>query len=432
MTHLDLPKTTTERIVEAELLPDAHLRLEDHERSRLRDLAAQVAELAARPGEQAKIALWRAHNRLDATRPVIFCDPENSWHEIIPESTLECAHPIARDWEFRLRRELFWGREMGDDRPVLPFFDIAHVHDAPDWGLAAHKIGGQAGGAYRWESPVASEADLDRLHAPVLHVDFAGTERLAAMADAVFGDLLAVRVKTSWWWTFGMTWTLADLRGLERMMLDMVEAPAFLHRLMALLRDGNHAMLDALEAAGLLYPNWEGTYVGSGGLGWSDELPQPDFTGRVRTRDMWGFAESQETVAVSPRMFAEFVLPYQLPLLERFGLNCYGCCEPLDKRWEHVGRVPRLRRVSISPWSDRAKMAELLGDRYVFSMKPNPAELAHDAFDEDAIRSGLRRDLEATRGCRVEIVMKDNHTIRNDPSRVVRWCRIAREEAERL
>jgi hypothetical protein len=182
----------------------------------------------------------------------------------------------------------------------------------------------------------------------------------------------------------------------------------------------------------LLYPNWEGTYVGSGGLGWSDELPQPDFTGRVRTRDMWGFAESQETVAVSPRMFAEFVLPYQLPLLERFGLNCYGCCEPLDKRWEHVKTAPRLRRVSISPWSDRAKMAELLGDRYVFSMKPNPAELAHDAFNEETIRAGLRRDLEATRGCRVEAVMKDNHTIRNDPSRVVRWCRIAREEAERL
>lgn len=27
--------------------------------------------------------------------------------------------------------------------------------------------------------------------------------------------------------------------------------------------------------------------------------------------------------------------------------------------------------------------------------------------------------------------MKDNHTIRNDPRRVVRWVQIAREEAER-
>jgi hypothetical protein len=31
----------------------------------------------------------------------------------------------------------------------------------------------------------------------------------------------------------------------------------------------------------------------------------------------------------------------------------------------------------------------------------------------------------------VEVIMKDNHTIRNDPTRVTRWCQIAREEAEK-
>lgn len=53
-------------------------------------------------------------------------------------------------------------------------------------------------------------------------------------------------------------------------------------------------------------------------------------------------------------------------------------------------------------------------------------------FDEDRIRRVLRRDFELTRGCRVEAIMKDNHTIGNDPRRVVRWVQIAREEAERL
>ena len=37
-----------------------------------------------------------------------------------------------------------------------------------------------------------------------------------------------------------------------------------------------------------------------------------------------------------------------------------------------------------------------------------------------------------TRNCRVEVIMKDTHTIGNDPQRVVRWVQIAREEAERL
>ena len=146
---------------------------------------------------------------------------------------------------------------------------------------------------------------------------------------------------------------------------------------------------------------------------------------------MWGFCESQETVQVSPAMFEEFVFPYQLPIMERFGLNCYGCCEPLDKRWHVVKRFPRLRRVSVSPWADVEKMAEYLQDNYIFSYKPPPAALALPTIDEDRIRRGLREVIEVTRGCRLEIIMKDNHTIGNNPQNVIRWCRIAQEEAGR-
>jgi hypothetical protein len=145
---------------------------------------------------------------------------------------------------------------------------------------------------------------------------------------------------------------------------------------------------------------------------------------------MWGFAESQETIGVSPAMFGEFVLAYQLPLLERFGLNCYGCCEPVDRRWGLIERIPRLRRVSVSAWADVDAMAEMLGARYIFSWKPRPADLATPHFDESAVRSYVRQMLRATRGCRVEIIMKDNHTIGNDPDRVVRWVQIVREESE--
>ncbi len=37
-----------------------------------------------------------------------------------------------------------------------------------------------------------------------------------------------------------------------------------------------------LEAEGLLSPNWDGTYVGSGGLGYTTELPSEGFRGKVR------------------------------------------------------------------------------------------------------------------------------------------------------
>jgi hypothetical protein len=106
-------------------------------------------------------------------------------------------------------------------------------------------------------------------------------------------------------------------------------------------------------------------------------------------------------------------------------------CDP-DNRWRYVKTIPNLRRVSVSPWANRAFMARQLEDRYIFSMKPNPADLAMDGMDEDHIRTSLRRDLEVSRGCHVEIVLKDTHTIRNDPQRVIRYVQIAREEIERL
>ena len=416
----------------AELLADDALRFTAAERQLLRGLAGRVAELAARPGEQAKRRLWLDHNALRPTRPVVFCDPETSWGEIIPPEALTCVNPMARGWEFHLRREIFWGERMNDDRVVMPSFDVAHVHAEPDWGAAERMIeaAGEDRTAYTWEAPIQTEADWDRIHTPVVRVDYAATDRLVALAGELFGDLLPVRLKTQWWWSLGMTWTLIKLRGLQTLMLDLTKRPQFVHRMMGTLRDGTLALIGALEQAGLLGLNWDGTYVGSGGYGWTEELPGADFSGAARLSDLWGFAESQETVGISPRMFANFIFPYQLPILEKFGLNCYGCCEPLDERWKVVQQIPRLRRVSVSPWSDREKMAENLGDRYILSMKPNPADLALDVFDEAHIRAGLRRDLEVTRGCRVEVIMKDVTTMLHDPRRATRWVEIALSEAE--
>ncbi len=423
-------------------LQPSYFSINPAERQVLRRLAGQVAELATCPVEDEKRALWTVHNALQATRPVIFCDPENGWNEIVCPEDLECDGVLGRWWEMRLRKEIFWGTQMGDDYTIVPIFDVPHVHQGglEDWGLRERVIGGEHGGSYVWESPIRSAADLQKLRLPRIRVDEAATTQLADLAEQTLGDLLTVRVKTNWWWTLGMTMKLAHLRGLQQVMLDMVDNPDLVHVMMAILRDGTMGVLDQLESEGLLGLNNDGTYVGSGGLGWCTELPQPDFApakstrnyrGKVRLRDMWGFGESQETVGVSPGMFAEFIFPYQLPILERFGLNCYGCCEPLDKRWHVVQHIPRLRRVSVSAWANVETMAEMLGGRYIFSWKPSPTDLAMP-FDEERIRAQMRQVFQTTRGCRVEAIMKDNHTLGGDPSRAVNWCRVAREEAERV
>jgi hypothetical protein len=403
------------------------------DRTVLKTLAQRVAELAHRPIEQTKRDLWVRLSALEPTRPIIFCDPDYGWNEIISEHDLLCEGVLARNWEYRLRKEIWWGECMKDDHVVEPFFRIAHVYTESDWGMHEEKIGGLHGGAFTWTAPLKFRSDFARLHFPIIEVDWEASRRVLNLANDVFGDVLPAQQRTSWLWTLGLTSTLVNLRGLEQIMYDMVDEPELLHELMAFLRDGTLAKIDFLEKNGLLGLNNDGFYMGSGGYGWSRELPQPDFDGHVRPMDMWGFAESQETVGVSPAMFEEFVFQYQLPILERFGLNWYGCCEPLDARWHLVKQIPRLRRVAMSPWVNLPKMAEVLGPRYVFSRKPAPADLAMSRFDEDRIRRQLREEMRILRqnDCRAEFVMTDNHTIARDPQRVIRWVQIAREEAER-
>ena len=74
----------------------ADLTMRARDRQVLRWLAASVAELAARPIEREKRDLWYRHNALEPTRPLIFCDPENGWNEIIPPHQLACEGELAR------------------------------------------------------------------------------------------------------------------------------------------------------------------------------------------------------------------------------------------------------------------------------------------------------------------------------------------------
>jgi len=201
---------------------------------------------------------------------------------------------------------------------------------------------------------------------------------------------------------------------------------------MAFLRDDMMQFVRKVEAEGLLgLNNGVDSYVGSGGIGHSDELPAPGFNGRVRLKDLWGLGESQEFVGVGPAQFEEFVLEYQLPLLAKFGLVCYGCCEPLDRKLDVViRRVPHLRRISISPWCDRQLAAEKLGDRFLYSWKPNPAMICAPAVDWAFVETTTRETIRIARSCRLEMVMKDTHTVHHDPRRFTRWCELAVRLAE--
>jgi hypothetical protein len=123
-------------------------------------------------------------------------------------------------------------------------------------------------------------------------------------------------------------------------------------------------------------------------------------------------------------MHEEFAIQYEKRWMEQFGLNYYGCCDALHHKIDILKTIPNLRKISMSPWADVEKMVEASNGKYVLSYKPNPAIFIVDRWDPNAPRDNLREVLEKTKGCVVEIIMKDISTVRYQPQRLWEWSRV--------
>ncbi|MBR0463829.1 MAG: hypothetical protein IJJ23_05525 [Clostridia bacterium] len=402
------------------------------DREILRALAQELRSDAESPLQDEKRKLWTKHNDLKTNQPLVFCDPENGWHEIITDDMLKCESQLARNWEWFLRRQLFTSRIMLDDVVIDAEFTVPYIVSNNGWGLRIEHIGGENNGAYHVKQAIQDyEEDFSKLHYPEYTVDYAASNRLLSLAQETFEPILTVRRYHAWWWSLGMTAQLIDLRGLEDFMYDLVDEPEWIHRFMDFLCTGTLKMIDRLEQEGLLCQNIGNRYVGSGGFGFTDQIAPVD-EHKVTSMDMWGFVESQETVSISPEMYNEFIYPYHERIASRFALNCFACCEPYDLRWKYARNLPRLRRVSCSPWSNREKTEENLGMNYIASFKLNPSPLSQHNMDEDYVRQLLRDALKGATHCVPELIMKDCHTIGHNPQNPVRWVQMAREEIARI
>ena len=406
--------------------------LSPSERERLRSLARRVAEIAADGKQKVKRDLWYRHNRLEPVRPMLLVFPEDSWSEVLPESQLELRDPFWRQHEWYLKHLIYRDRMLPDDFVVEPELWVKRVVRWGDWGLEAQYIRPEhVKGSYVWDAPIKDPADIARLRYPSVEVDEAATQRACEATSEVFGDLLRVRISCALPHA-NLIGEATKLRGIQQVMVDMHDRPAWLHELMGFLAEGFMRGVRYLEANNYLTLNNGHHYNDSGGIGYSTELPAPDFDGtHVRLRDLWGFGVAQELSEVGPTQHEEFLLNYQLRLLEQCGLNAYGCCEPYTHKFDMLAtRVPRLRRVSVSPWCNLEKAAAKLGNRYILSWKPNPAMLSPN-FDPVACRTYVRRALDVAAGCVLEMVHKDTTSLEHEPAKLEAWCRIAAEEIER-
>ena len=217
---------------------DMHVSGED--RDLLRPLAERVAALAGLPEMEEKRQLWYKINALKKTRPVILCEPENGWNEIITETQMQCSGKLARHWEMDLRKEIFWGEEMGDDRPAEPYFNVPSIFVTDNWGveIVEHESGAQDGSKV-WEPPIKDyDKDLAKLKMPTIEIDSDASKENLAIAQDIFGDILQVQQKSGWFFTFGITREVVKLRGLMNLYTDFYDHPEGLKELLGFISRG--------------------------------------------------------------------------------------------------------------------------------------------------------------------------------------------------
>jgi len=409
--------------------------LPNHDRDILKELAKQVAEIAALPVQQETIAAWKALNGLKPIRPMFMID-QIPWHEMDVDGELELhtEDKWARDIETRLRRVIYSWKHMRADMVVEPVFDVHKVIRSTGFGVRTveeRAFTDQRNDvvSHHYIDQLKTEEDVARMHAPEISLDVEATARVEEMAHEVFDGILGVRMQgiTP---MFNLWDSIATWRGADAIVWDLADRPEHTHAIMRRLTDAYISMIDQLEEQGLL-AHAQTTIHCCGAH--TDELPAPGFDpARPRTKDIWTCGMAQIFSTVSPGMHQEFELDYMNPLYERFGLVYYGCCEPLHNKIDIIKRIPHVRKVSMSPWVDLDKGAERIGRDLVFSRKPNPAFLMPDTWNPETVENDLRDTLQRTarHGCPLEFILKDISTVRYQPQRLWEWNDIARRVVE--
>ncbi len=403
------------------------------DKQRVQDLAKEVYEYANSDLMNKKRALWTNHNSLDFTRPLV--SVRLIPHTEIIADQMQCSDPYYRNFEAKLLDSKY-RMKIKDDNIVEPYLVVpaAYKNIKEDGGFGvpvslSEKT--QVGGAAHFTPSIVEEEDIEKICSVDYEIDSDKSQEILQKALETFGDSIPIVQgkggDLSRVWMRDISTPIAKMRGLEQLMWDIYDRPEWLMQLLERLQGIVIKHLDQAEKAG-------GFSVFSGEnqvMPYCKELspPKADNTA-VKMNELWCFMASQEFTAIGPDDFKRFMFDFQKPIIERYGLSAYGCCEDMTQKISIIKELKNLRRISITPFSNLQKCAEQIAGDYVTSWRPNPSTAVAMGIDEDFIRKEMSEAFEVfdSCGCKFDITLKDNETVNNDKTTLIRWVDIVNDE----
>ncbi|NLG25456.1 MAG: hypothetical protein GX558_08880 [Clostridiales bacterium] len=396
----------------------------------LRDLAAQLAEVAALPAQAERRAMWRALNRLNMQRPMVMID-QMPWNELAVDDSLTCrvADGYWRSVERDMRQTLYKWRHLPVDMVVNPYLSLPRPIHNTGWGIdiARETLSlseGDTAPSQHFDNQIQGMEDVERIQNPIITLDEAREREIIQTAEVLFAGILPFRM-TGVCMHLGVWDTISQWMGVTDCYIEIMDRPEMIHAMMEKLTRGLISQIEQMNALKLFDVNSHLCHCSHtfGDEPWEDDA-EP-VSGRA-----WAFGLAQLFTSVAPEVTDEFEVQYMKRVFPHFHAIYYGCCDRLDDRMEVIAQLPKIRKLSCSPWSDREHFAQTMPDWCVMSNKPTPALLAGSRMDEDQVRADLRRTIKAARAYNrpLEMILKDISTVSRDPARLWRWAEIAMEE----
>ncbi len=263
----------------------------------LRELGQRLATYAALPVQDAKADMWRALNGLRQVKPMVWID-EIPWHEmgVDDELTLRTTTEWSRYHEWELRKLIYQWEHMPADMVVEPaVYSPLVVHNTA-FGIAEDvdiAVTDEANSivSRHFNIQIRDEDDLEKIKVPVVTHDRRASEQQYQQLQEIFAGTIDVKTRGAngfcfWFapWDEMIRWW-----GVQELLADLYDRPELVHKAIDKLVNAYLSMLDQFEDQDLLRLNNTYYRIGSGGLGYTDELPAPGYDPEhVRAKDLWG------------------------------------------------------------------------------------------------------------------------------------------------
>jgi len=403
----------------------------------LAPLMDEVLSLASDPREDGKKELWARHQALEPTEKIPVCVsyegiPREQWEFMFGRNHLRTSSPLAREIEFDLKRRIWMARNVPDDHVVWPFITVGAVTEqVRNWGVPlGWRAPDDALGAKQIVAPFADGIDLSRLAEPETVVNEQATARRMEEAAELVAEKLTVIVRYPHMGHSPFE-TAVRLRGMDRLLLDVIERP-----------EAVHAMMDFVTTAVVKH------HLRRGKQGWINTLADPsgryhvgdfmrvnvsylveDFSSRPpKLSDEWAYVSAQSAAGLGPVMFEEFVHQYHVRLAQFYTNETvyYHGCERLNEKMRCIATLPHLRRFHVSPWSSVPKARETFRGSVVLEVHCHPGKVFF-VFTPEDMRKEIEGLVAEAQGAPMDLNLSDIHSIDGKPETLRTWAEVAQD-----